>query len=151
MDPLILITRAPGAVLPEKQTPGSSGWDLCALVEKPIIMPSLTRALISTGIKLIIPPGYEGQIRSRSGKASKHGLVVLNSPGTIDSDYRGEVKVLLFNTSARQLKVSLYDRIAQLIIAPIPSASFHEISDLVFEARPTTGRTGGFGSTDDID
>lgn len=132
------------AKLPEYQTVGAAGADIFAAFDgPPIEIPPSDRALVSTGIALEIPIGMEGQVRPRSGLAVKHGITVLNAPGTIDSDYRGEVKVVLFNASAETFTVNSGDRIAQLVLAPVLRATFEQTSDL-----SETGRgSGGFGST----
>lgn len=138
----------PDAIVPTKQTKGSSGYDLsayiCSQEGNPFdvtIFPN-KKILISTGIKLSIPYGYEGQIRSRSGLASKHGIFVLNSPGTIDSDYRGEIKIILFNLGDDKVIIHHGERIAQIIIAPTINVKFIEGS-----LCDTYRGSNGFGST----
>jgi dUTP pyrophosphatase len=129
--------------IPEYKTDGSAGLDLCsALVEEVVIEPG-EKMLISTNLILEIPEGYEGQIRPRSGLALKHGITVLNSPGTIDSDYRGEVKVLLINHGKENFSIKTGDRIAQLIISPYQKVELSET-----EVTTVTERgKGGYGST----
>ena len=127
--------------LPSYATPGSSGMDVCAATGA-TIKPGET-VLIPTGIVVEIPPHYEGQVRSRSGLALKHGIVVLNSPGTIDSDYRGEVKIILSNSGKEEFAVRAGDRIAQLVIAPVVRALWEEVPSLSETARGA----GGFGHT----
>ncbi|MBP3367482.1 MAG: dUTP diphosphatase [Treponema sp.] len=133
----------PGASVPVYQTAGAAGADVCAFLESPVILRKGGRALISTGLSFEIPPGYEMQVRPRSGLALKNGVTVLNAPGTIDSDYRGELKILLANFGSEDFTVSSGDRIAQLVIAPVVSASFVLSSSV---SRTERG-SGGFGST----
>ncbi len=133
----------PKVQLPSYKTEGSSGMDLMAFIESSIKIAPNTSALIPTGISLAIPKDIEIQIRPRSGLAAKSNVSVLNSPGTIDSDYRGEVKVILFNHGSKEFIVNNNDRIAQIILIPILKIDFEEIDDL-----PQTVRgSGGFGST----
>lgn len=135
----------PDAILPQYQSEGAAGMDLHALHEyyAEEIRPG-GRALLSTGISLAIPKGYEGQIRPRSGLALKHGVTVLNSPGTIDSDYRGEVKVLLINLGNEPVEIKRGDRIAQIVFAPVAHAALQCVESFDDTARGS----GGFGSTD---
>ncbi len=128
---------------PSYMTPGSSGLDLRASIEEPMTLEPFERKLISTGMKLAIPQGYEGQVRPRSGLALKHGITTLNSPGTIDSDYRGEVKVLLINLGSAPVVINSGDRIAQLVIAPVVQAELEEVDEL----DDTSRGEGGFGHT----
>ena len=128
---------------PSYMTPGSSGLDLRASIEEPMTLEPFERKLISTGLKLAIPQGYEGQVRPRSGLALKHGITTLNSPGTIDSDYRGEVKVLLINLGSAPVVINSGDRIAQLVIAPVVQAELEEVDELDDISRGE----GGFGHT----
>lgn len=130
-----------GAVLPAKATEGASGYDLCAL--ESVYVEIDGTVLIKTGVHLSIPRGYEGQVRSRSGLALKHGVHVLNAPGTIDSDYRGEVGVILHNSGDTGYTVRLGERIAQLVIAPVSTVEFGSLTGLDETAR---GK-GGYGST----
>lgn len=129
--------------LPAYATMGASGLDLRAYTAAPIVMQPLQRALISTGIHIALPPGTEAQVRSRSGLALKHGITVLNSPGTIDSDYRGEVHVLLINLSDQPFTVHNGERIAQLIVSQYVSIRWVPVQ--VLDA--TTRGTRGYGST----
>ena len=138
-----LLPHAMGLDLPEYQTPGSSGIDLRAAVEEPIIIENGERVMIPTGLKMEIPAGYEGQVRTRSGLAATRGLVVLNSPGTIDADYRGEVKVILMNLGSEPLTINRGDRVAQLVIAPVTRVVITEVEDV----NETIRGPGGFGST----
>jgi dUTP pyrophosphatase len=128
--------------LPEYKTLGSSGLDLYAS-ENCLLAPGDFKT-IPTGIAIEIPSGYEGEVRARSGLASKSGIGVLNSPGTIDSDYRGEIKVILFNFSEENFEVKKGNRIAQLIISRVERVSLKEVKELT----PTKREAGGFGSTD---
>ncbi|MCD6352333.1 MAG: dUTP diphosphatase [Armatimonadetes bacterium] len=137
------VLASEGAALPEYQTPGAAGMDLRALLPEPLTLEPGQRALVPTGLRLAIPPGYEGQVRPRSGLAAKYGISMVNAPGTIDSDYRGEVKVLLINLGQEPVTLHNGDRIAQLVIAPIARAQVVKVSEL-----PDTDRgEGGFGST----
>jgi len=133
----------PDLPLPRKMSENSSGFDLMAAVDKPVDIPPGDIALIPTGIALGIPPGYEGQVRPRSGLAARHGLSIPNAPGTIDADYRGEVKVILINLGRETITLKRGDRIAQLVIAPVPRVVFEEIAEL----DPTARGDGGFGHT----
>ena len=129
--------------LPKYKTSGSSGMDLMALIESPIKIKPQNSALIPTGLSIAIPENTEVQIRPRSGLAAKSSISVLNTPGTIDSDYRGEIKIILFNHGKDEFVVNNNDRIAQMVLMPILKAEFEEVNDL-----PETIRgSGGFGST----
>ena len=139
----VFITQEEGAVLPAYATEASSGMDLCALLDEPVTIEPLHRVLVPTGISISIPEGFEAEIRPRSGIAQKFGVTVLNTPGTIDSDYRGEVKVLLINLSEKSFTVKNGDRIAQMIFKNVMTVSWRPIV-----ALPETKRgRGGFGST----
>jgi dUTP pyrophosphatase len=129
--------------LPRKMSENSSGFDLMAAVDEPVDIPPGDITLIPTGIALGIPPGYEGQVRPRSGLAARHGLSIPNAPGTIDADYRGEIKVILINLGRETITLKRGDRIAQLVIAPVPRVVFEEIGELDSTARSD----GGFGHT----
>jgi len=131
----------PDSIIPEYMSKGSSGSDIYA-DEELIINPGEIK-LVSTGFKLSIPEGFEGQVRPRSGLALKHGITVLNAPGTIDSDYRGEVKVILINLGKENFKINKGDRIAQLIIAEVVRANF----TITEELEDTIRSDGGFGHT----
>ena len=129
--------------LPKYKTSGSSGMDLMALIENPIKIKSQNSAIISTGLSIAIPEDIEVQIRPRSGLAAKSNISVLNTPGTIDSDYRGEIKIIIFNHGKEEFTVNNNDRIAQMILTPVLKAEFEEVEEL-----PKTVRgSGGFGST----
>jgi dUTP pyrophosphatase len=131
----------PEAVLPSYMTDGAAGLDLAA-AESVTLAPG-RRALVATGLAIAVPAGHEAQVRPRSGLAVKHGITCLNSPGTIDSDYRGELKVLLVNHGDEPFVVTPGMRIAQLVVAPVTRATIVEVTDL-----PETARgEGGFGST----
>ena len=132
-----------GAIIPEYKTAGAAGADLCALLEAPLTIPAGRSAMVPTGLFFEIPEGYEVQVRPRSGLAAKNGVTVLNTPGTIDSDYRGEIKVILINLGTDDFTINNGDRIAQMIIAPVIQASF-SITDSLSE---TQRGSGGFGST----
>lgn len=129
--------------LPQYQTELSAGMDLIANLDNPITLKPLERQLIPTGLYIALPKGYEAQIRPRSGLAYKHGITVLNSPGTIDADYRGEIKVLLINLSDIPFTINDGERIAQMIIAQHAQIEWK----LVEQLDETTRGTGGFGST----
>ena len=129
--------------LPEYATEDSAGMDLLAAIEQDIIIAPHRRALIKTGIAIVLPKNYEAQVRPRSGLALKHGVTVLNAPGTIDADYRGEIGVILINHGEEEFTVSRGMRIAQLIIAPYTRAAWNEQDSLETSARGA----GGFGST----
>ncbi len=129
--------------LPKYKTDGSSGMDLMAFIENSINIKPQRSALIPTGISIAIPEDTEVQIRPRSGLAAKSSISVLNTPGTIDSDYRGEIKIILFNHGKEEFVINNNDRIAQMILMPVIKAEFEEVVDL-----PKTLRgSGGFGST----
>ncbi len=128
---------------PSYASPGAAGLDLRAFLPKPVSILPFERLLVPTGLSFEIPPGYELQVRPRSGLSSKHGITVLNTPGTIDSDYRGEVKVLLVNLSSNIYTVQPDDRIAQLVLSPVIKAKLIETDSL----NETSRGTGGFGST----
>lgn len=129
--------------LPKYETKGSAGIDLKAVCEKPIILKPLERQIIKTGLHIALPEGYEAQIRPRSGLAAKHGISVLNSPGTIDADYRGEIGVILVNLSQDDFEIIDGMRIAQMVIAKFEQAEFIEVEKL----DETERGSGGFGST----
>ena len=133
----------PNVQIPKYKTDGSSGMDLNALIETPIIIKPQESALINTGISIAIPDNTEIQIRPRSGLAAKSSISVLNTPGTIDSDYRGEIKIILFNHGKEEFTVNNHDRIAQMVLMPILKAEFEEVENLPESIR---GK-GGFGST----
>ncbi len=129
--------------LPEYATPASAGVDLRAHIDQPLLLNPLERCLVKTGLFLELPIGYEAQVRPRSGLALKHGITVLNAPGTIDADYRGEIGVILINLSQEAYTLTDGERIAQLVIAQHAQAQWEEVDTL---ADSTRGK-GGFGST----
>ena len=132
-----------GLKTPQYMTEGASGVDLLAAIPEPLEIPPLGRSLIPTGIQLSIPQGFEAQVRPRSGLALKEGIGLLNAPGTIDSDYRGEIQVILFNFNNRPFKIERGMRIAQLVIAPVVKARFVPVDNL----STTVRGAGGFGHT----
>ena len=133
----------PEVLLPSYKTKGSSGMDLMAFLKEPIKILPKTSCLIPTGISIAIPEDVEIQIRPRSGLAAKSNISVLNTPGTIDSDYRGELKIILFNHGKKDFIVNNNDRVAQMVLMPVLKIDFEEVSEL-----PDTIRgSGGFGST----
>lgn len=129
--------------LPTRATPDAAGFDLSAAVDAPLVIEPGDRARVPTGLVLAIPSGYEGQVRPRSGRAWRDGLTVLNAPGTIDADYRGEVLVLLVNLGRSPVTIARGDRIAQLVVAPVPAVTLVEADTL----DPTSRGEGGFGHT----
>ena len=144
---ILKIENAQDLPLPSRKTDRSAGLDLYANITKDILFYPGDIKSISAGIKLIIPKGYEIQIRPRSGLASEHGITVLNSPGTIDEDYRGEIKVILFNAGQSIFKLSRENRIAQMIMSPIIYSEPIEIDKAVFDSSQTKRGENGFGST----
>lgn len=139
----IVINKKDGVNLPAYATESSSGLDLVAFLEKPVVLEPFTRALIPTGIHIAIPEGFEAEIRPRSGIAHKFGVTVLNTPGTIDADYRGEILVLLINLGDQPFTVKNGDRIAQMIFKSVVRVSWKPMEEL----SDTTRGQGGFGST----
>ena len=130
-------------VLPSRQSEQAAGFDLCADLDMPLTLAPGGRAAVATGWMMALPPGFEAQVRPRSGLALKHGITCLNTPGTIDADYRGEVKVILANLGAEPVTLQPGERIAQLVICALPRVRFETAAEL-----PETGRgAGGFGST----
>ena len=140
----ILVKKLDSRVkLPSYKTVGSSGMDLMALTDKPITILPKKSYLVPTGISVAMPKNYEIQIRPRSGLAAKNNISVLNTPGTIDSDYRGEIKIILFNHGSDEFLINNGDRIAQIVLMPVHKIDFEEVDNL-----PDTVRgEGGFGST----
>ena len=130
--------------LPAYMTEGSAGMDLSADIDGDLTLPPMARALIPTGIALALPPGFEAQIRPRSGMALKHGLTMVNSPGTIDSDYRGEIQVIAINLGSEPVVVKRGERIAQMVVQRVIRAEWREVADLPQSKR----EAGGFGHTD---
>jgi len=141
--PVTTLPHFAGLTLPAYATTGAAGLDLQAAVDVPLTLRAGARALIPTGFAIAVPTGYEAQVRPRSGLALKHGITCLNSPGTIDSDYRGEIKVILANLGHEPCEIKRGDRIAQLVPAPVQRATLLEVSSL----DDTSRGSGGFGST----
>jgi dUTP pyrophosphatase len=141
--PVIRLAHARDLPLPAYATEHSAGLDLLAAIAAPLELAPGARALVASGIAVALPDGYEAQVRPRSGLALRHGIGVLNSPGTIDADYRGEIGVILVNFGAEPFRVERGARIAQLVIAPVARAVWQEVDDLADSVRAT----GGFGST----
>jgi deoxyuridine 5'-triphosphate nucleotidohydrolase len=142
----ILVRRLPhgeGLPLPAYATDGAAGMDLLAALSEPVILRPGARALIPTGLAVALPPGHEMQIRPRSGLALRHGIVVANSPGTIDEDYRGEIGIILLNTGSEPFTIERGMRIAQAVLCPVLRAVWQEIDALDLTDRAA----GGFGST----
>jgi dUTP pyrophosphatase len=140
----VAVKRLPhgdGLPLPAYATPGAAGMDVVAAED--VTLPPMARHAVATGFALAIPFGFEVQVRPRSGLALKHGITLPNTPGTIDSDYRGELKVILINLGAEPFIIQRGDRIAQLVVAPVIPAQFEEVTELDETARGN----GGFGST----
>lgn len=135
--------RCPDLPLPSRASAKAAGFDLRAAVDQTLTLAPGARAMVPTGITMAIPPGYEGQVRPRSGLAAKHGLALLNAPGTVDADYRGEIQVIVVNLGQEPLSIARGDRIAQLIIAPVIRCELEEVSEL----EETIRGAGGFGST----
>src|SRR5687768_11255121 len=138
-----ITNRCSDLPIPSRSTSQASGFDLRAAVDAAIILRPGERALIPTGISLAIPPGYEGQVRARSGLAVKQGIALVNAPGTIDADYRGEVQVILVNLGSQPFTISRGDRVAQLVIAPVAACEL----ELVDSLDETLRGAGGFGSS----
>ena len=146
MSVTIQVRRLPhsdGLPLPAYATTGAAGMDLLAAVEAPVTIEPGKRALIPTGLAIALPPGFEMQVRPRSGLALRNGIVLPNSPGTIDEDYRGEIQVILLNAGDAPFTVERGMRIAQAVVAPVVRAEWQEVENL----DDTTRSTGGFGST----
>lgn len=142
----VRVVRLPNGAdlpLPAVASPGSAGVDLRAAIDAPLTIRPGERILVPAGIALELPPGFEGQVRPRSGLALEHGLTLLNSPGTIDSDYRGEVRVLLIHLGQEPCRIERGDRIAQLVIANVARPAFVEVGELA----PSDRGAGGFGSS----
>ena len=137
-----IINQSPNA-LPDYATEGSAGMDLRAHLPGPVVLKPLERQLIPTGLYMELPLGYEAQVRPRSGLAIKQGITCLNSPGTVDSDYRGEIKVILINLSNEEQVLHPGDRIAQMVISPVVQAGWEVVEEISVTAR----NAGGFGHT----
>ena len=145
MTPVIKLRRVrPSSLpLPRYQSADAAGMDLIADIEASLEIVPMGRAAVPTGIAMEIPPGFEGQVRPRSGRALEEGLTLINSPGTVDADYRGEIKVLLVNLGSAPIAVRRGDRVAQLVIAPVARAELIEVAEL----EPSSRGSGGFGHT----
>jgi len=141
--PVVRLPHGAGLPLPQYMSPGAAGADLYAALAAPLTIPPGGRALVPTGLALALPPGWEAQVRPRSGLAWRHGVTVLNSPGTIDSDYRGEVQVILVNLGTEPFVVRRGERIAQLVVSRAVQVCFAEVEEL----PPTERGAGGFGHT----
>lgn len=137
------LAHSAGLPLPAYATPGAAGMDLLAAVDSPVTLAPGGRALVPTGLSIALPEGYELQIRPRSGLALRHGIVLPNSPGTIDADYRGELLIILLNAGSEPFTVARGMRIAQAVLAPVVRASWREVAEL----DATERSAGGFGST----
>jgi len=131
--------------LPAYMTEGAAGMDLCAEIPADLVLASMARALIPTGIAIALPPGFEAQIRPRSGLALRQGLTMLNSPGTIDSDYRGEIQMIAINLGSEPILIQRGQRIAQMIVQRVVRARWREVDEL----SPSARQNGGFGHTDE--
>jgi dUTP pyrophosphatase len=143
--PIVRLSHAHGLPLPAYETSGAAGMDLRAAVDEadPLVLRPGGRAMVPTGLAFAVPTGFEAQVRPRSGLAAKAGVTCLNTPGTIDSDYRGEVKVILINLGEEDFTIRRGDRIAQMVIAPVVQAAWSEVESL----DDTSRGAGGFGST----
>lgn len=133
----------PDAVVPKYMTDGAAGMDISAVVDEPITLRPGERTMIHTGLAIAVPPGFEGSVRPRSGLARDHGLTLVNSPGTLDSDYTGEVRIMMINLGAEPFTIEHGLRVAQMVIAPVARAELVEVEELTETARGA----GGFGST----
>jgi len=131
------------AILPRYMSDAAAGLDLAAAVDDPVVLDPGARAAVGTGLAIELPVGYEGQVRPRSGLAMRHGVTLTNAPGTIDADYRGEVRILVINHGQEPVTIATGDRIAQLVIAPVVQAQVVEVDEL----GETERGAGGFGST----
>lgn len=129
--------------LPEYATPGAAGMDLKANIDEPIVLGSLERQMVPTGLYIQLPDGYEARVQPRSGLAAKYGVTVCNTPGCVDADYTGEIKVILINLSKDKFVINPGDRIAQLIVSKVERVEWNEVTEL----NPTERGEGGFGST----
>lgn len=140
---VVRLPHAKDLPLPAYGTPESAGCDLLAAITEPLTLSPGQRVLVPTGLKMMLPDGYEAQVRPRSGLALKHGVTVLNTPGTIDADYRGEVGVILINLGQEDFIITRAMRVAQMIVAPVTQTDWQEVSEL----NETIRGEGGFGST----
>lgn len=133
----------PDAIVPRYMTANAAGLDLCAAIDAPLTLAPGDRAAIDTGLAIELPLGYEGQVRPRSGLALKHGVTLVNSPGTVDRDFRGQVRIIVINHGREPVEIKPGDRIAQMVVAPVVQAEL----EVVDELSPTERGEGGFGST----
>lgn len=140
---LQVLPHGEGLPLPAYQTDGAAGMDLFAALDADLVLESLDRAAVPTGIAVQIPPGYEGQVRARSGRALREGLAMVNAPGTVDSDYRGELRVIVVNLGRAPITLRRGERVAQLVFCPVARATLDVVTSLAESARGG----GGFGST----
>ncbi|MBF0123949.1 MAG: dUTP diphosphatase [Magnetococcales bacterium] len=141
--PVVRLPHAEGLPLPCYMTAGAVGMDLLAAIHEEVVLPPMGRCLVPSGIAIAVPEGFEAQVRPRSGLALRHGVTVLNSPGTIDADYRGEIGIILINLGATPFVLQRGERIAQLLLAAVARISWHETTSL-----PKSGRgAAGFGHT----
>lgn len=140
---IAITNRCSDLPLPSRATPHAAGFDLRAAVEERVVLRPGARELVPTGISIAVPPGFEAQVRPRSGLALKHGIALVNAPGTIDADYRGEIGVILINHGNREFVIERGDRIAQVVIAAVSMAELEPVESLEETARGA----GGFGST----
>jgi dUTP pyrophosphatase len=138
-----ILPHGGGLPLPQYASAAAAGVDLVAALDQPLVLEPGARAAVPTGIALALPAGYEAQVRPRSGLALKHGIAVLNSPGTIDADYRGEIRVILANLGAEPVTLKRGERVAQLVVAPVSRIAWQPVADLPASRRGA----GGFGST----
>lgn len=136
----------PDAIVPHYKTEGAAGMDLAACLDAPVVVEPGRMVRIPTGLKIALPPDHEGQVRPRSGLAANHGVTVLNAPGTIDEDYRGEVQVILVNHGSDALTIAHGDRVAQLVVAPVSRVQVQTVDDESALGSTRRGQ-GGFGST----
>jgi dUTP pyrophosphatase len=143
MEASVVFCASKSGQIPEYQTDGASGADIRAAIDADMVLQPGQRALVPTGLRLEIPTGLEAQVRPRSGLAAKHGITVLNAPGTVDSDYRGELMVILVNLGTEEFKIRHGDRIAQLVFCPVVRVRFEARHDISESRRGS----GGFGST----
>ena len=146
MDALRVYKMRADAVVPRYKTSGAAGMDLAACLDAPLVIAPGGTARVPTGLQIALPEGHEGQVRPRSGLAARHGVTVLNAPGTIDEDYRGEVQVLLVNHGSEAFTVESGDRIAQLIVAPVTHTEIEAVNEVAALGGTERG-DGGFGST----
>jgi dUTP pyrophosphatase len=140
---VIRLPHAEGLALPAYATSGAAGMDLLAAVQTPLVIQPGQRVLVPTGLAIALPPGYELQVRPRSGLALKNGIILPNSPGTVDEDYRGELQVIIMNAGTEPVTIERGMRIAQAVLAPVIRVAWQEVAEL----PPTDRGAGGFGST----